>query len=177
LAFATPKFQILNRLLKKLSGVCRHEKRGRCMNGDFTIRLMRADDYAAVMRLWQNSEGICLREADDSAEGIRRFLARNPRSCFVAQAQFPPDRIAGCILCGHDGRRANIYHAAVAKEFQRRGIGRALVSAAEQAMREAGIGKIALAALNTNETGNRFWEKAGYTRRDDLGYRNKCLSG
>ena len=146
------------------------------MNGAFTIRLMRSEDYAAVMRLWQDSEGICLRDVDDSAEGIGRLLARNPCSCFVAEVPSSPPEIAGVLLSGHDGRRAHIYHAAVAKKFRGRGIGRALVAAAEQAMREAGIRKIALLALQANEDGNRFWERAGYTRRDDLNYRNKSLS-
>lgn len=40
--------------------------------------------------------------------------------------------------------------------------------------RVQGIGK-ALVAFSRNEAGNAFWERMGFTRRDDLSYRNKTL--
>lgn len=145
----------------------------------WTIRLLRIEDYEAVFSLWSGSAGMCLRALDDSPAGIRRFIERNPRTCFAAE--LPPAAsgnrpIAGVILSGHDGRRAYIYHMAVRAEFRRHGTGRALVSAVETAMAAEGIHKIALVAFKTNEEGNRFWEKIGYARRDDLCYRDKSIS-
>ncbi len=38
-----------------------------------------------------------------------------------------------------------------------------------------GIHKVALVAFEKNAAGNRFWEKVGFTVRDDLVYRNKNI--
>jgi hypothetical protein len=39
-----------------------------------------------------------------------------------------------------------------------------------------GINKIALLAFKSNEAGNRFREKMGFTGREDVVYRNRDLS-
>lgn len=110
---------------------------------------------------------------DDSREGIGKYLKRNPDTCFVA---LEGDALAGVILCGHDGRRGFIHHMAVAEGYRNNGIGTALVDAALSALRAEGIHKVALVAFKYNEAGNAFWEKMGFTVRDDLNYRNRALS-
>jgi ribosomal protein S18 acetylase RimI-like enzyme len=137
------------------------------------IRLMTGEDYPRLYELWKAVPGIGLRSLDDSAAGIGRFLARNPGTCFVAEAG---GDLAGAVLSGHDGRRGYIYHAAIREEWRCRGIGKALVQAAEAALAGEGIAKIALVAYKTNEGGNRFWEKEGFLPREDLVYRDKSLN-
>lgn len=44
-----------------------------------------------------------------------------------------------------------------------------------KALEKQGINKVALVVFAKNETGNAFWEKQGFTVRDDLIYRNKAL--
>ncbi len=136
------------------------------------IRLMRPADYDAVHALWLRTQGMGLNDVDDSREGIAKFLARNPTTCFVAEED---GQLVGVILTGHDGRRGYIYHTAVDARLQRRGIGRALVEAALDALEKEGISKAALLVFSRNETGNLFWEKLGFTVRDDLVYRNRAL--
>jgi uncharacterized protein YprB with RNaseH-like and TPR domain/ribosomal protein S18 acetylase RimI-like enzyme len=154
------------RLLRKIAG----------MRGKIVIRLMTMDDYDGVVRLWKGVLGVAMRALDDSREGIAKFLERNPRSCFVAVPAEAADRIAGVILCGHDGRRAYIYHTVVGKEYRRKGIGRSLVEAAEEAMSKEGINRIALLAFKSNGAGNRFWERLGFTEREDIVCRNRDLN-
>jgi ribosomal protein S18 acetylase RimI-like enzyme len=137
------------------------------------IRLMTPADYEAVFGLWHTTAGMGMRSLDDSEAGIQTFLERNPRTCFVASEA---GGIAGAILCGNDGRRAYIYHTAVHAEHRGRGIGSALVAVVEQSLRDLGIRKVALVAFATNTAGNRFWERRGYTVRDDLVYRDKALA-
>lgn len=48
------------------------------------IRPMRPEDYDAVYSLWLHTPGMGLNTTDDSREGIARYLARNPSTCFVA---------------------------------------------------------------------------------------------
>ena len=72
-------------------------------------------------------------------------------------------------------RRGFIYHTAVHPDYHRQGIGSALVSAALETLRSVGITKVALVVFERNQGGNAFWEKQGFTVRNDLTYRNKAL--
>lgn len=136
------------------------------------IRTMTIDDYDKVYDLWINTPGMGLNSADDSRDGIGRFLSRNPSTCFVAEED---GRIVGAIMAGHDGRRGYIYHTAVLPQYRRRGIARRLVESAMSALESDGINKAALVVFGRNETGNGFWESMGYISRDDLVYRNKNI--
>ena len=136
------------------------------------IRDMSIGDYTNAYALWLSCPGIGLHPADDSREGIARFLDRNPKTCFVAEAD---GRLIGTIMAGNDGRRGYIYHTAVHPNYRGRGIGSALVQAAIQVLERLGIGKAAFVVLETNADGNVFWEKQGFTVRTDLTYRNKTL--
>ena len=136
------------------------------------IRDMSIGDYTNAYALWLSCPGIGLHPADDSREGIARFLDRNPKTCFVAEAD---GRLIGTIMAGNDGRRGYIYHTAVHPNYRGRGIGSALVQAAIKVLERLGIGKAALVVLETNADGNVFWEKQGFTVRTDLTYRNKTL--
>ncbi len=140
---------------------------------DYTIRTMKMEDYEEVYRLWTETEGMGLRSLDDSEEGIGRFLKRNPATCFLCRSG---EKLAGVILCGHDGRRGYIYHAAVDKAFRRRGIGKALVNKVLTALEKEGINKTALVVFDSNTAGNSFWESLGFTERCDLIYRNRAVN-
>lgn len=137
------------------------------------IRVMTIADYDRVYTLWMACRNMGFNNLDDSREGIGKYLKRNPDTCFVA---LEGDALAGVILCGHDGRRGFIHHMAVAEGYRNNGIGTALVDAALSALRAEGIHKVALVAFKYNESGNAFWEKMGFTVRDDLNYRNRALS-
>jgi ribosomal protein S18 acetylase RimI-like enzyme len=136
------------------------------------IRNMTPDDYDDVYSLWLAIPGMGLNDEDDSRNGIEKFLHRNPNSCFVA---VDGGAVVGAILCGHDGRRGLIYHAAVSPSARNRGIGTALVDCVTAALRGEGITKTALVVFSKNEIGNRFWENRGFTVRNDLHYRNKAI--
>lgn len=136
-----------------------------------TIRPMTPDDYDQLMALWQSCEGMGLNDADDSREGIARFLSRNPETCFVAVE----DRVVGAIMVGHDGRRGTIYHTAVHPEHRRAGIAARLVETALDALATQGIRKVNLVAFKDNQPGNAFWAGRGFGVRDDLVYRDRVL--
>ena len=136
-------------------------------------RIMDISDYEQVYRLWLSCVGMGLNNLDDSKDGIKRFLDRNPDTCFVALEQ---EKIIGVIIAGSDGRRGYIYHTAVDPEQRHRGIATRLVTEAMGALKALGINKTALVVFSKNEGGNAFWEKSGFTSRDDLVYRNKTIT-
>lgn len=134
---------------------------------------MTIHDYDMVYSLWLSCSGMGLNNIDDSREGIERFLNRNPETCFVAENN--DGEIIGSVLCGNDGRRGYIYHTAVSPRYQQHGIGRELVSSVMSALCKLKISKAALVVFNNNQNGNEFWEKIGFTQRNDLVYRNKSI--
>lgn len=137
------------------------------------IRAMNISDYEQIYQLWLSCPGMGLNNLDDSKEGIERFLKRNPETCFVAETD---QTIIGVIIVGNDGRRGYIYHAAVNPQYRKQGIARQLVNSAMQALEQCGINKVALVVFEKNENGNAFWEKIGFTVREDLVYRNKAIT-
>ena len=137
------------------------------------IRLMTIEDYEKVYHLWLSCEGMGLNNLDDSKDGIARYLDRNPDTCFVAEES---DEIIGVIIAGHDGRRGFIYHTAVNPNYRNQGIATKLVEAAMDALKANGINKVALVVFDRNKDGNAFWEKVGFTVREDLVYRNKAIA-
>jgi ribosomal protein S18 acetylase RimI-like enzyme len=136
------------------------------------IRKMTIGDYEKVYALWLSCKGMGLNDLDDSREGIEKYLDRNPDTCFVA---VEGEEILGAVLAGNDGRRGIFSHTAVSPDRRYEGIGKALVNAAVNAFRELGIHKVNLVVFSRNEAGNAFWEKMGFTKRDDLTYRNYLI--
>ena len=137
------------------------------------FRVMTIDDYDKVYELWMSCKNMGFNNLDDSREGIEKYLNRNPSTCFIAEQE---DAVVGVILSGHDGRRGFIHHMAVAESCRRQGIASVLLESALAALKNEGINKVALLVFNRNETGNAFWERQGFTKRDDVSYRNKSLT-
>lgn len=129
--------------------------------------------YSDVYELWLTCRGMGLNNLDDSEQGINKFLQRNPDTCFVALQN---EKVVGVIMAGSDGRRSYIYHTAVNPLYRKRGIATALVETVMQAMKNIGINKVALVVFEHNEGGNKFWERLGFTERNDLAYRNKAIN-
>jgi ribosomal protein S18 acetylase RimI-like enzyme len=137
----------------------------------YYVRKMTINDYEQIYDIWIKS-GNVLNEIDDSKTGLEKYLNRNPNTCFVAENS---GKIIGSIMSGHDGRRGYIQHTSVLKSERKKGVGKALVNNAVEALRAEGITKVALVALASNKPGNLFWETMGFTNRKDLVYRDKML--
>ena len=137
------------------------------------FRLMQISDYDSIYNLWINTPGMGLNSVDDSKEGIEKFLKRNPSTCFIAEEN---EKIIGVIMAGNDGRRGYIYHIAVLPEFRGKHIAKTLVEIAIAALEKEGITKVALVVFEKNKNGNGFWEKIGFTVRNDLIYRNRTIA-
>ena len=131
------------------------------------VRAMSIADYEEVYDLWMSIQGFGIRSMDDSKEGIRVFLKRNPTTSAV---DVEDGRIAGAVLCGHDGRRGCLYHVCVSKNYRRQGIGKKMVAFCMEALRKEQISKVCLNAFVINQVGNSFWQKTGWNNRSDLNY-------
>ena len=120
------------------------------------------DDYDAAVDLWSRVEGLDVAEGDDR-EAIRRFLARNPGLSRVATDK---SKIAGAVLCGHDGRRGYIYHLAVDPAYERRGLGRRLIDEGLKGLKRAGLERANILVAQDNPRGREFWRRCGWEDLD-----------
>ncbi|MFC5649747.1 GNAT family N-acetyltransferase [Paenibacillus solisilvae] len=136
---------------------------------EINYRQMTIDDYEASFALWSKTEGMVLSEAD-SKSAIASYLERNPDLSFVCTVG---GMLQGTILCGHDGRRGFIYHAAVNPEMRGLGIGSKLVELSLKQLQQAGIMKCHLFVVADNEIGNRFWKRSGWLKREGIAIYSK----
>ncbi len=136
------------------------------------IKPMLPFHYEEVYALWSKIDGMDLNPRDDNPAAISAFLSANPDLNYVALAN---DKVIGVIMCGFDGRRATIYHAAVAEAYRNRGIASALLNTLENALKAKNISKGRLLAFKSNETATEFWQKSGWTLREHLNYSSKSF--
>jgi ribosomal protein S18 acetylase RimI-like enzyme len=123
----------------------------------WTIRAATRDDVPAVLALWRDADAE-VTETDD-APAIEALLARDPEALLVATEG---GRLAGSIVAGWDGWRGQLSRLAVHPEERRRGLGTALVGAAEDRLRRLGARRIAAIVVDDHDAARAFWAAAGY---------------
>ncbi len=65
-------------------------------------------------------------------------------------------------MVGHDGHRGWVYYLAVQSTEQRKGLGRQLMRACEEWVRERGVPKVQLMVRQANQGVISFYESIGY---------------
>ena len=95
----------------------------------------------------------------------------DPRSD-IAQARRGPastiligrdnDKVVASVMVGHDGHRGWVYYVAVDPACQKRGFGLAIMDAAEDWLRQAGIAKLQLLVRRDNAKAGAFYQSIGY---------------
>ncbi len=133
------------------------------MADDITIDEFTMDDYAVVHVLWQRGD-LWMRPSDGRAEVLRRL--ERDRDLFLV-ARDGDGRVVGTVMGGWDGRRAYVYHLAVAPERRRQGTGGRLMDVLEQRFRERGALKAKLQILVENEESRAFFSRRGYLLESD----------
>ena len=135
------------------------------------VRVMTCEDYDEVYALWMSIHGFGIRSMDDSREGIERFLKRNPTTSAVYEQD---GKIVGAILCGHDGRRACLYHVCVSEEYRMHGIGKKMVNFCCEQLKKEKINKVCLNAFVFSSPGVSAGGRA-HEPKQNCFRRCKCL--
>ncbi|MBT2400408.1 GNAT family N-acetyltransferase [Streptomyces sp. ISL-100] len=124
---------------------------------DLRIRAAAPGDLDAVLAFWKDAaEGTSI--SDDRA-GVERLVTRDPDSLIVAELG---GELVGTVIAGFDGWRCHLYRLAVHPGRRRRGIGSALLAAAEERFVELGGRRGDAMVLTENERAHHAWRAAGY---------------
>ena len=104
---------------------------------DIAFKVMKISMYEELVNLWKNNEGIRL-SVGDTKDELDKYLKRNRGMSYVCFDK-NQNKIAGSILCGHDGRRGYIYHLAVSKKFRKNNIAKSLIERSLSKLKKSGI--------------------------------------
>jgi ribosomal protein S18 acetylase RimI-like enzyme len=126
-----------------------------------SIRAFALRDTESVIALWQ-ATGLT-RSWNNPHLDIQRKLTVQPELFMVAEDGHD---IVGTVMAGYDGHRGWIYYLASDPSRRGEGIGRELVTAAEEALLELGCPKVQLMVRPGNEDVLGFYDQLGYDRFD-----------
>ena len=135
------------------------------------IRPFRSADEAALVELWVACE--LTRPWNDPRRDIERKLADSGELLLVGEED---GRLVGTIMAGYDGHRGWINYLGVHPSQRGRGLGRALMEAAEERLRALGCPKINLQIRDDNPEALAFYEAIGYTREPIVSYGKRLVS-
>jgi ribosomal protein S18 acetylase RimI-like enzyme len=124
------------------------------------LRPATAEDSAGVLELWREAAEPT---STDSAEALGNLLRRDPEALIVAEAG---GRIVGSVIAGWDGWRGAIYRLAVAPDHRRRGLGRALLRAAEEHLTALGGRRLHAIVVKSNANAVAFWTATDWEHQD-----------
>jgi len=128
------------------------------------LRFATVDDIPAVLAFWKAAAEDTNRVGDDAA-AVTALVARDPQALMLAVDD--DGEIVGSLIAGFDGWRCHLYRFAVRPDRRRRGIGTALLDAAEERFRGFGGRRADAMVLNDNELAHRAWSAGGYAAQDD----------
>jgi ribosomal protein S18 acetylase RimI-like enzyme len=117
--------------------------------------------HGAAVALWHEA-GLTRPWNDPDAD--LAVALRGPSSTVLAALD--GERLAGTAMVGHDGHRGWVYYLAVAPDARRSGVGRALMAAAEEWLREREVPALNLMVRSENAAALGFYDRLGYTTGD-----------
>jgi ribosomal protein S18 acetylase RimI-like enzyme len=136
-----------------------------------TISPITEADVEPVVALWQRC-GLT-RPWNDPAGDIA-FARRGANATILIGRS--GDTIEATAMVGHDGHRGWVYYVAVDPDSQGKNLGRTIMAAAEDWLREQSVAKVMLMVRPDNTKVQAFYDKLGYEAQERVIYA-KWLDG
>ncbi|GLK48502.1 GNAT family acetyltransferase [Brevundimonas intermedia] len=125
------------------------------------IRPIRGGEDEAVIALWTASD--LTRPWNDPVADLNLAKDGATSTLLVAADEVG---ISGTVMVGFDGHRGWIYYLAVDPDRRRSGLGRDLMTAAQDWLKKRGAPKLQLMVRSDNEAALGFYHRLGLERQD-----------
>ena len=114
-------------------------------------------DVTAIVALWERC-GLTRPWNDPVADIV--LARKGPNSIILVGRE--DETIVASAMVGHEGHRGWVYYVAVDPDRRGHGLGRIIMNAAEDWLRQAGIAKLQLLVRQDNAKASAFYETIGY---------------
>lgn len=128
-------------------------------------------DIPAIVALWERCE--LTRPWNDPRADLDRARKKPNSDVLVGR---DGNDIVATVMVGHDGHRGWVYYVAVDPDQHKKGYGRAIMTAAENWLRERGVEKLQLLVRADNIRVQAFYETLDYDQQERVIYA-KWLDG
>ena len=123
-----------------------------------TVKSAVAGDEQEVVALWRACDLVA--SYNDPVADFR-FAKAGPCSDVLVGVDVAGE-VAGTVMVGHDGHRGWLYYLAAHPTSRSKGVGRRMVQAAENWLRQRGVVKVQLLVRETNTKVVSFYEHLGF---------------
>ncbi len=123
------------------------------------ISEMTVEDFEEVASVWEEAE--LWPHVGEDRVWFEKALERNLGCALVWRGE---GAVLGTVIGAWDGLRGWIYHLAVLRAHRNRGIGSALLAAAEKRLWDVGARQINLMVYEGNDFAEPFYLRRGYQR-------------
>lgn len=131
---------------------------------ELKVRPYQLDDERDVIELWHRCNLVV--PWNDPKRDIELKLQFQPHLFLIAAID---SLIIASIMAGYDGHRGWINYLAVSPDYQRKGIGRLMMKAAEAELKKLGCPKVNLLVRSSNKSVIAFYEKIGFSDNNVIG--------
>jgi ribosomal protein S18 acetylase RimI-like enzyme len=122
------------------------------------IKTATPDDEAVVVKLWRDAELVV--SYNDPSSDFKFALSGDSSDILVGIDD--KGNVVGSVMVGHDGHRGWVYYVASDSKYRGHGIGRRMIAAAEDWLKDRGVVKVQLLVRETNTQVVKFYEHLGY---------------
>jgi ribosomal protein S18 acetylase RimI-like enzyme len=140
------------------------------LSPEMLIRPFETSDEGAIIELWYKCN--LIRPQNDPELDIARKLKVYPELFLVGLVS---DKIIASAMGGYEGHRGWVNYLAVDPDYQKRGLGRAIMEALETRLLDRGCPKLNLQVRNDNIAVIKFYENIGYKRDDVLSFGKRLI--
>lgn len=128
-----------------------------------TIRPVTAKDFPELYTLWKETNQLEYSYAEEKKMALST-IKHNPTTCLIG---IMDNKIIATSFGVFNGRRAWLYRLAVAKKYQKRGIGTEMITATEKALKKRGADVMLLWVVYKNLETAPFYLGNGYAPYSD----------
>ena len=127
------------------------------------IRVYRERDREQVLALWQECD--LINPKNDPQKDLDRKKGFGEELFLVIEER---EKIIGTVMGGYDGHRGIINYLGVHPSFRGQGLGKMLLQAVEQKLKDLGCPQVNLLVWSNNSEVLKFYKETQYSEANDI---------